>query len=327
MWQHVKHVRGNRRKFLAIAGTGVAAGAGGLAIWIATSKQRGARWVRTIIEDSKREPARAAHKPDPATWSDNGIYVSWIGHATVLISFYGVRILTDPAFGDRVGLDLGFGTAGPKRYVAPALSLKELPPIDLLLLSHAHMDHMDTPTLGKLKPETVTLAKVTSDVLPRRLRPLARELAWNDKVEVRTSRGNLEIEAFEVKHWGKRWPNEEKDRGYNGYILRREGRSLVFGGDTAMVGTFHELKSKGPFEAAIMPIGAYRPWIWNHCSPEEAWRMANDAGAKYLVPVHHQTFVLSHEPLEEPLERLEEAARGERDRIGLREIGETLRLT
>jgi L-ascorbate metabolism protein UlaG (beta-lactamase superfamily) len=94
-----------------------------------------------------------------------------------------------------------------------------------------------------------------------------------------------------------------------------------------MIGTFRDLRSKGPFAAAIMPIGAYRPWIWNHCSPEEAWRMANDAGAQYIVPVHHQTFVLSQEPLAEPLERLEAAADGERERLGVREIGETLSLT
>jgi L-ascorbate metabolism protein UlaG (beta-lactamase superfamily) len=209
--------------------------------------------------------------------------------------------------------------------VAPALALKDLPQIDLLLLSHAHMDHMDTPSLAKVKAGAVVNAKITSDVLPRHHRRIAKELLWSEKVGVRTSCGPIEVESFEVKHWGKRWPGNA-ERGYNGYILRREGRSLIFGGDTAMIGTFRDLRSKGPFEAAIMPIGAYRPWIWNHCAPEEAWRMVNDAGAKYIVPVHHQTFVLSQEPLEEPLQRLETAISGERERLGLREIGETLSL-
>src|SRR5512133_850319 len=104
MSQHVKRVRSNRRKFLAIAGTGLGAGAGGAALWVATSKSRTARWLRTMLEDSRREIQNAAHTPEPERWSDNGIHLSWLGHATVLISFYGVRILTDPAFGDRIGL-------------------------------------------------------------------------------------------------------------------------------------------------------------------------------------------------------------------------------
>jgi L-ascorbate metabolism protein UlaG (beta-lactamase superfamily) len=186
------------------------------------------------------------------------------------------------------------------------------------------MDHMDKPSLARVKAETLVAARATSDILPRHLQQIARELSWNEKVELRTARGKLEVQAFEVKHWGSRWPNDKIDRGYNGYVLRREGRSLIFGGDTAMIGTFRDLRSKGPYAAAIMPIGAYRPWIRNHCDPEEAWRMVNDAGADFVVPVHHKTFVLSHEPLHEPIERLEAAIGSESERLGLREIGETL---
>jgi L-ascorbate metabolism protein UlaG (beta-lactamase superfamily) len=112
-------------------------------------------------------------------------------------------------------------------------------------------------------------------------------------------------------------------RGYNGYLLYREGKSILFGGDTAFTPAFARAKTRGPFEVAIMPIGAYRPWIWNHCDPEQALEMANAAGAKYIVPVHHQTFKLSDEPALEPIERLQEALRGEPDRLALRQIGET----
>ena len=122
--------------------------------------------------------------------------------------------------------------------------------------------------------------------------------------------------------WGQRWPSE-MSRGYNGYVLRREGKAILFAGDTAHTPLFAELRSRGPFEAAIMPIGAYQPWIWNHCSPEQALAMANAARARYLVPVHHQTFRLSEEPMGEPIERLAAALEHEPERLALRKIGES----
>ena len=255
-------------------------------------------------------------------WSDHEITICWIGHATVLINFLGVKILTDPAFGDHVGVSFGLGTIGPKRYFAPALRLKELPPIDVVLLSHAHMDHMDLFSLRHLPAKTFTVtARVTSDVLGGTGLQQVTELGWGDRATFHGANGDLQIEAFQVKHWGQRWPSELV-RGYNGYLLRREGRALLFGGDTAETPLFADLRSRGPFEAAIMPIGAYDPWIWNHCNPEQAVELANLAGARYIVPVHHQTFRLSNERMREPIERLEAALHEEPERIALRRIGE-----
>jgi L-ascorbate metabolism protein UlaG (beta-lactamase superfamily) len=316
-------MRQNRRRFLkyALAGAGAAAGLG--AYWVGTSQRRAARLVRMLFADARRQIAPAPVKPDPQAWSDNAITLSWIGHATILLNFYGVRILTDPAFGERIGVSLGLGTVGPKRYVAPALGLQELPPIDVVLLSHAHMDHMDLSSLRRLAPGCFTVtASATSDVLAGTLVKELTELRWGERTRFRGAKGDVEIEAFEVKHWGQRWPSE-LPRGYNGYVLRREGKAILFGGDTAQTRLFAGLRSRGPFEAAIMPIGAYNPWIWNHCSPEQAVELANLAGARYIVPVHHQTFRLSHEPMNEPLERFEAALDGERARIALRRIGET----
>jgi L-ascorbate metabolism protein UlaG (beta-lactamase superfamily) len=301
-----------------MAGLSVAAGAGGW--WLGTSKQRSARWMRQIIADSRRAISPAPVKPEPGKWSDNAITLCWIGHATVLINFYGLKVLTDPAFGSRVGIPFGFGTAGPKRYIAPALRLKELPPVDLILLSHAHMDHMDIPSLVRLRGRPMVTARSTSDILGNKGN--VRELSWGEKMLLRTKQGEMEIEAFEVKHWGERWPSK-MERGYNGYILRREGKAILFGGDTALTEEFAKLRSRGPFEAAIMPIAAYQPYIRNHCTPEQAVEMANDAGAKYVVPVHHLTFKLSHEPLTEPLERLQKAFENEPERIALSRIGES----
>lgn len=301
---------------------GTAVATGSTAWWLAVSKQRAARWARRLIEDAQRRIEPAPVKPNPAEWSDRNITMAWLGHATVLINFYGLNILTDPALGSRVGISLGVGIAGPKRYISPALQVNELPRIDVLVLSHAHMDHLDLPTLRRMPRGTWTAtAKATSDLLDAR-RLSFTELGWGNRAKYRGPKGDLEVEAIEVKHWGQRWPSE-MPRGYNGYILRREGKALLFAGDTALTPTLGSIRARGPFAAAIMPIGAYQPWIWNHCTPEQALTMANAAGASYILPVHHQTFRLSDEPRNEPIERLEKALEHERERLAWRRIGET----
>ena len=316
----------SRRSFFRNLAAGGGLVLGGAAWWAASSKQRVARWTRRLAEDAWRSVNPAPMKPDPARWPDNRVTLCWLGHSTVLVNFYGLNILTDPTFGNRVGVSIGLGTLGPKRYMAPALRLRELPRIDLILLSHAHMDHLDLPSLQKLPRATpVVSAKVTRDLLARTQLTQITELAWNESATIRTARGELFIEAFEVKHWGQRWPSELA-RGYNGYLFRREDKALLFGGDTALTPRFKDLKAKGPFAAAIMPIGAYRPWIWNHCTPEQAVEMADMARSQYVVPVHHQTFRLSDEPMTEPIERLQAALEHESDRLALKCIGETFML-
>lgn len=312
-----------RRKFLTAAAvvTGVTV-AGGSA-WACASDRRSARWMRQMVKDARRAVAPAPVKPNPASWPANKITACWLGHATVLINFYGLHVLTDPVFSQRVGIGIGVGTLGPKRFIAPALQYAELPPVDVVLLSHAHMDHLDLPSLRRFPSSTYAVtARVTRDVLaPTPLRQ-AVELGWGESTWFKCAKGDLRIEAFEVKHWGRRWPSELA-RGYNGYVLTREGRSLIFGGDTAYTPRFAELRPRGPFELAIMPIAAYNPWIRNHCTPEQAMEMVEKAGARCLVPVHHRTFKLSDEPLEEPLARLEAALRTTPDRLALRQVGES----
>ena len=149
-----------------------------------------------------------------------------------------------------------------------------------------------------------------------------RELHWQDIKSVTTSAGKIDITAFRVKHWGAR-KRHDNYRGYNGYVLERNDRRIIFGGDTALSNSFAALRACGPIDLAIMSIGAYNPWIHSHCTPEQAVQMANDAGARFIMPVHHQTFHLSVEGFREPIERFEAALQETPERIALREIGET----
>lgn len=262
--------------------------------------------------------------PAPERWPDRGLHAAWLGHSTILLKVEGVTILTDPVFSDRVGLNFGPLTLGLKRLTAPALALKRIPTPDLILLSHAHMDHFDLPSLRALEGRRVPVitASKTSDLLRVDRYRSVRELAWGENARV----GPAEVRAFQVNHWGARMRTDTY-RGYNGYMIDVGRYRVLFAGDTADTQTFRALRSSRPVDLAIMPIGAYNPWIYYHCTPEQAWRMGNEAGAEFFVPVHHQTFQLSREPFSEPIERFEQAARSHSDRVALTRIGQEFHIS
>jgi len=285
------------------------------------------RWIgrlwREWTVESLRPIAPPFAKPDPTKWNDTRVTAAWIGHATVLINFFGIKILTDPVLFPRIGIRLPGLTIGPKRLTAPALEFRELPTIDVILLSHAHFDHFDLRTLNRFDQSTsVITASNTRDLLRwTSLRDIT-ELRWDERTTIKTAAGDISISALRVKHWGAR-KQRDTYRGYNGYLLERNGERILFAGDTALTNTFTELRECAPLDLAIMSIGAYNPWVRSHCTPEQAIEMANAAGAQFIIPVHHQTFRLSFEPFREPIERFENALRTEPGRIALREIGET----
>lgn len=292
----------------------------------------GLRGMRTLARDARnfllhhhvrelhRPVAPAPQRPNPRAWPDTGLHAAWLGHSTVLLKIDGFTIITDPVLAARVGIRIGPLTFGIKRLVAPALRFSELPPIDLVLLSHAHLDHLDIPTLRRLEGRhtSVVTAHRTSDLLRPNRYARVCELRWNESVRI----GPVEIRAFEVNHWGARMRNDSW-RGYNGYRIQVGRYRVLFAGDTANCDTFASVRAARPFDLAIMPIGAYDPWIHYHCTPEQAWRMGNEAGAEQILPVHHRTFPLSREPLAEPLDRLLEAAGRQTDRVAVHQIGDT----
>lgn len=287
------------------------------------------RLLRQICADFGRAVRPAPHQPQPALWPAEKLTAAWLGHATVLVNFFGVRILTDPVLFARCGLRLGPLTLGPKRYVASALPPAALPPIDLVLLTHAHLDHLDLRSLHALPRDTVVVtAGRTADVFRGVGFREVIELDWDETRAIQTARGGVTISAFKLQHWGARMQHDDFRR-YNAYVLERQGRRLCHMGDTARTDA-RVLSSRGPVDLLCAPIGAYHPWIHAHCTPEEAAVMAAEAGARYVMPIHHQTFKLSWEPMAEPIARFRAALDKQADledrklpRLALTEIGET----
>lgn len=274
-------------------------------------------------------------KPNPLLWKDTEINIAWIGHATMLINFYGKIILTDPVLFDRIGLYFFGLVFGPNRLSLPALEFDEIPKPDLVLLSHAHMDHMDYKTLSALTGKFPGMidcitAYNTSDVISDLNWKSIGELDWGEEKEI----AGVKLRALEVKHFGWRFP-WEKDRSkgfmidgrsFNAYLIERNDKCILFGGDMAfsekLVGMFEKT-----VDIALMPIGAYNPWRQNHCNPEEALIMATEqVGAGYFIPMHCSTFKQGMEPIEEPLEWIMDSHSNYNINLGINRIGQTFNL-
>jgi L-ascorbate metabolism protein UlaG (beta-lactamase superfamily) len=265
-----------------------------------------------------REELPPAAKPAPGSWADGRITIANLGHATLLMNFLGVRIITDPTLFDRIGLAIGpLLTIGPQRMVAAPLSPLELGTVRVILITHAHMDHLDLPSLRALpKGATVVACTGCGDLIRTLGFTDVRELRWGQSTEV----DGLTITAMGARHWGKRWPPFGRDYGFNSYVLDRGGHRMLLACDSAETELFAPLHDRPP-EIAAFSIGAYDPWIWNHANPEQVWRMFRETGAHYLIPIHWGTFRLSKEPVGDPMRRLIAAAGDDAGRIALRQIG------
>ena len=287
------------------------------------------RWrlLRQMLFDGRGRPRPPVHRPRPELWPDDAITGSCIGHSTVFLNFLGVRILTDPVFSERVGLGIPPFILGPKRYHAPAVGARELPKPDVIVLSHAHFDHFDVWSLRKFDRRTpVVTARATADLLRCHGFHRIYELDWGQSATVETKRGAVRVTALEVAHWGARMMRDDH-RGYNGYLLERGGHAVCFAGDTAYTPAFARLNDPArPIDLMLMPIGAYDPWIRAHCNPEQAATMARQAGARTFVPIHHETFRLSAEAMNEPATRVRAAFASEPERLLAVNVGETFRV-
>jgi L-ascorbate metabolism protein UlaG (beta-lactamase superfamily) len=267
-----------------------------------------------ILDHLKASPA-SRFVPDLSGWEDAELAAAWLGHATVLLRVGQKTVLTDPVLSAKVGLGLGLLTGGPRRLIAPALTREQLPAIDLILLSHAHFDHLDRPTLARLdKQVPVVTASQTSDLVSDLGFGNVTELRWGESATF----DGLRVTARAARHWGAR-TFLDQHRGFNAYLLEAGNRRVLYGGDTAYHDYFRDLQR---VDLAILGIGAYDPYVAVHATPEQAWAMADHCGARAVLPMHHSTFRLSHEPMHEPIERMLAAAGGDAERIVIREVGQ-----
>ena len=270
-------------------------------------------------------------RPNVEKWKNDEISIAWIGHATVLINFFGKCILTDPVFFEAVGVYIEGFILGPKRASLPALMLEDIPKPDIVLLSHAHMDHMDYKTLKAL---TEKYSGELDCIVAFNTKDVVEDLKWKSLLEVdwdvRISLNGINFKGIETQHFGWRYPGEKdrsgghmKDgRSFNGFIMERHGKKILFGGDTTFTDKFKKHRDEN-VDIAIMPIGAYKPWRKYHCTPEEALVMAEyHLGAKYFIPIHTKTFD-SGEMIYEPLKWLAKSSKNYEIKIGLWDIGET----
>lgn len=226
--------------------------------------------------------------------------VTWLGHASFLIRLGGRTLLTDPFLTERAS---PFAWFGPKRLAGPSLTAADLPPIDVLLLSHNHYDHLDLRALAQLRD-----TRRTHLVMPMRVSRYletarfaqAVELDWLQQVEV----AGVRITALPAIHFSKRGLFDRNASLWCGFLLEAGGRTILFTGDTAYGPVFAEIAPRLPRpDLALVPIGAYAPrnlMRGSHCSPDEGVQIGRDFGARRLCGMHWGTIQLTDEPPFEP---------------------------
>lgn len=231
------------------------------------------------------------------------VRVTWIGHSGFYVEMGHRSVVIDPNWAKWLGF--------LKRIREPGLHLHELPEVDLVLVSHAHHDHMHKKSLKILQSTNGVIVPTGSASLVKRLGfPAVHEMQVWDMMEF----DGMEVIHTPAMHWGARFIHDTH-RDYGGYIVRAGGRSVYHCGDSAYFPGFAEIGKRHDIDVALMPIGAYDAPSGRdvHMNPEEAVRAFMELGAKVLIPMHYGTFPLGNEPTHEPVERL----LAEADRLGV----------
>nr|WP_174243085.1 MBL fold metallo-hydrolase [Granulicella sp. L60] len=279
-----------------------------------------------LVRESHELPMTGISRPVKLVDVDE-LGVTFIGHSSFLLQVHGRRLLVDPVFSKRLIV--------LRRQRKPGVLIEELPAIDVVLLTHAHMDHLNMPSLRRVIRATRRLTgRAPEVVVPKGVEDLVvglgfsqvHGLAWWDQIEIQ----GLKVTMTPCKHWGARM-FRDTHRGYGGYVVEGGGQSVYHSGDTAYFEGFRDIGERLHPEVALLPIGAYFPDSYRsvHTSPEEAVRGFLELGAQRMVPMHYGTFRLGREPMDEPLQRLAaEAARlGITEQIKVLEEGETMHLS
>lgn len=264
--------------------------------------------------------------PDPAMFSrppSSGLRVTWLGHSTTLIEIDGKRLLTDPIWGERTS---PFSFAGPKRWYAPPIALSDLPPIDAVLISHDHYDHLDAPTIERMRGwETRFIAPLGVGAhLEYWGVPAGRitEVDWGDRVTL----DELTIHCTEARHASGRQLLDQNATLWAGYALVGPRHRVYFSGDTGMFPELADIGARlGPFDVTMVEVGAYhRAWPDWHMGPEQAVTAHRMLRGKAFVPIHWGLFDLALHGWTEPVERTMAAAERAGVRVLVPRPGESL---
>lgn len=233
--------------------------------------------------------------------------VTFIGHSGFFVQMGGKNVVIDPNFARWLFV--------LKRLRNPGLRIRDLPPIDCVLVTHAHFDHLHRPSLRAIARMTRRRSgRGPKIIVPRHVGEIVGRLGFREVVELdwweeHTHHG-LNVTHVPANHWGARMLHDFH-RGFGGYVLRAGGQSVYHAGDTAYFDGFRDIGERLRPEVAMLPIGAYHPPSFRnvHTSPEDAVQAFRDLGARWLVPMHYGTFKLSHEPMDEPLRLLSHHSR------------------
>ena len=254
------------------------------------------------------QPPRPKHPPPPALVEPGVITVTFIGHATFLLRFGGLTILTDPIFSERCS---PFSWIGPRRARPPGIALRDLPKIDLVLVSHNHYDHLDLPSLRHLQtrdaPAVVTMLGNRRIIARAGLRRVDA-LDWWERTEI----AGIAITATPARHFSARTPFDRNRALWGGFMLEAGGKRLLFAGDSGAGPHWQAIRERlGTPDVALLPIGAYDPrWLMApvHMDPAEAVQAHLDLGARRSIGMHFGTFQLTDEAIDAPERALQDAA-------------------
>lgn len=249
-----------------------------------------ARWPRSV-------PLSAVTRPEARV---DGLRVTMVNHATLLIQMEGMNFITDPVFSKRVS---PFTFAGPQRCIAPGVALHDLPKIDAVLLSHDHYDHCDAASLAQIEAAHKPLV-----VAGLKMHPLLRSFGVERVVELdwwqSCSVADITVTFAPAQHWSSRSPTSRNTRLWGSFFLKSSTRSAYFAADTGFGPHFEMIRERlGPSDIAMIPIGAYEPrWFMQpqHMNPEDAAKAHTILGSKRSVGIHWGTFQLTDEAREAP---------------------------
>jgi L-ascorbate metabolism protein UlaG (beta-lactamase superfamily) len=284
-------------------------------------RKRAQQFGRLVRHSAVTPRTGYTYKPQLVTNGELG--VTFIGHASFFVQMGGQSVVLDPNFARWLFV--------LKRLRKPGLRVSDLPPIDLVLVTHAHFDHLHRPSLRAIVNHTRrSTGLAPTIVIPHHVFDLVSDLGFEEIIELdwwnHYRHGDLTVTHVPSRHWGARIL-KDSHRGYGGYVLRSEKHSVYHAGDTAYFSGFREIGQRLSPEVALLPIGAYNPEQFRtvHTSPGDATRAFLDLNSRWMVPMHYGSFRLSHEPIDEPLQLLEKEAKkaGIEDRVVVMEEGVT----